>query len=163
HLDSTDGKDKEQITRFQFSCPEMATLDFFSTPRVSPDGRQVAFTALSKGKSLLYLRSLDSLITEALPGTDGAADPFWSPDSQSIGFTAQGKLKKIRLSDRVTQTLCDATAWFGGSWNREGVIIFTRQLENGRVYRVSEKGGESKPVTTLDSSHGEIIHEFPFF
>jgi eukaryotic-like serine/threonine-protein kinase len=165
YLGPTLEREKDQVIRFQFPSPEKTTLDYYSAPRVSFDGRRVAFTALSNGESLLYVRSFDSLTTEALPGTEGARDPFWSPDSQSIGFTDPilGKLKKIRLSDRVTRTLCDATAWFGGSWNREGVILFTKHLENSPIYRVPDKGGEPKPVTPFDSSRGQILHEFPVF
>jgi hypothetical protein len=68
--------------------------------------------------------SLDSVEARALTGTDGANFPFWSPDSRSIAFFAQGKLKKIEVSGGPAQTLCDAPSGEGGTWNRDGVIVF---------------------------------------
>ena len=78
---------------------------------VSPDGRRLAFIAFSEGQSLLWVRSLNSLSTQALPGTEGSQGyfrSFWSPDSRFIGFFAGGKLKKIDASGGPPQTLCDA-------------------------------------------------------
>src|SRR5213593_2386928 len=146
--------------RFFISPTEQAS---FSVPAISPDGRRLAISVRdSSGKSLLWLRSLDSLTMQPLPGTDSAAFPFWSPDSHFIGFFAGGKLKKIDVSGGPPQTLCDTSTGGGASWNREGVIIFTPDISN-RLYRVSASGGVPTPVTTLDESHQETSHKFPQF
>jgi eukaryotic-like serine/threonine-protein kinase len=85
---------------------------------------------------------------------------FWSPDSQSIVFDAGGKLKKIAVSGGRAQTLCDTVgSAVGGSWNRDGVILFGE--DTGVITRISANGGSASPVTTLDSSRGEISHVFP--
>lgn len=65
---------------------------------VSPDGRRLVITALSRGKRLLWIRSLGSLTAQPLPGTEEAIKPFWSPDSRYVVFFAAGKLKKIDIS-----------------------------------------------------------------
>src|SRR5262245_22588435 len=99
---------------------------------LSPDGRRLAFTATdSTGKSRLYLRPLDALTAQSLAGADGAAYPFWSPDSRFIGFFAEGKLKKIAASGGPAQTLCNAPSGFGGTWNRDGVIVFSINYGEG--------------------------------
>ena len=86
---------------------------------LSPDGRQIAFVATgADGTPMLWIRRLDSLNARALPGTDAAAQPFWSPDSRSIGFFASGKLKRIDVSSGPPQTLADAPFPLGGTWSR---------------------------------------------
>ncbi len=139
--------------------PEKAT---FGAITVSPDGRRLAFVASEAGKSQLWIRSLDSLSAQPLPGTEGASYPFWSPDSRFIGFFAQGKLKKIEASGGPPQTLCDAVNGRGGSWNRDGVIVFSPGQASG-LLRVQAAGGEARPVTTLDSSRHEASHRWPHF
>ncbi|MDQ6708433.1 MAG: serine/threonine-protein kinase, partial [Acidobacteriota bacterium] len=118
------------------------------TIAISPDGRLLVFPVLASRGSQLWLRDLASGSERALPGTDDGRQPFWSPDSRSIGFFGGGKLKKVGLSGPA-ELLCDAGGGRGGSWNREGVIIFTpRSL--GVVNRVSATGGDPVPITTLD-------------
>ena len=80
---------------------------------------------------MLWIRALDTLAAQTLPGTDDAAAPIWSPDSRWIAFFAQGKLKKIDVEGGPPQTLCDAPNGCGESWNREGVIVFASG-NNGR-------------------------------
>src|SRR5207244_5362973 len=91
---------------------------------ISPDGRRLVFSASNEGKSQLWVRPLDSLAPQPLAGTDGASYPFWSPDSASVGFFANGKLKRIDIVGGAPQVLADAVAGRGGSWNREGTIVF---------------------------------------
>jgi Tol biopolymer transport system component len=153
---------KHEVTRFSVAPPEGGTFDalpFDPSPAVSPDGRQLAFVA-SAGNFVdhLWVRSLDSVAARALPGTNAAFPPFWSPDGRHIGFFAEGKLKRIDISGGPAQTLADGDN--GGTWNREGIILFS-----GRdgLYRISSKGGEATRVTTLDPSRGELSHRFPQF
>jgi eukaryotic-like serine/threonine-protein kinase len=130
---------------------------------LSPDGLRVAYVAQNaEGKAMLWVRALDSLQAHALEGTQEATFPFWSPDSRYIGFFADGKLKKIEASGGPPLPLCDAVGARGGTWNQEGVILFT-PTTIGPIHRVSASGGTSTPVTTLDASKGESTHRWPYF
>src|SRR5438876_1792718 len=92
---------------------------------ISPDGRRLVFSASNEGKSQLWVRPLDSVAAQPLAGTDGAHFPFWSPDSASVGFFADSKLKRIDMVGGAPQVLANAAAvGRGGSWNREGIILF---------------------------------------
>ncbi|HEU4522717.1 MAG TPA: protein kinase, partial [Thermoanaerobaculia bacterium] len=125
---------------------------------LSPDGRKIAYVGTSAGASQqLWLRSLDSDEQQALPGTEGASTPFWSPDSQWIGFFAEDTLKKVRISSALTQVIASDVATFGGaSWNRDDVIVFP--AFRGGLARVSARGG---PVTRLPVDDG--IQFYPHF
>jgi Tol biopolymer transport system component len=130
---------------------------------LSPDGRRLAYVATAAdGKSLIWVRPVDSLQAQPLAGTEGAGFPFWSPDSRFIGFFAGGKLKKIEASGGPPLTLSDAPTGRGGAWNREGVILFS-PTANAPVHRVSASGGEATPLTTLNSSKNETTHRWPYF
>jgi len=143
--------------------PEKAILMSGQAPAISPDGSRLAFVAVDQtGRTLLYVRPLDSLTAQALAGTDGAAWPFWSPDGRSIGFFAGGKLKRIEAAGGQLATLADAPVGRGGSWNRDGVIIFTPTPPSS-LYRVSAAGGEASAMVTVDVPHGEFPRMFPQF
>ncbi|MCA1580874.1 MAG: protein kinase [Acidobacteria bacterium] len=130
---------------------------------VSPDGLQLAFVATdSSGKSLLWVRPLETLTARALVGTEGATYPFWSPDSRQIGFFSEGKLKKIEASGGPALTLCDAADGRGGTWNRDGVILFEPHYREP-LFRVAGTGGKVTPVTKLDESRRETTHRWPSF
>ncbi len=147
-------------TRFQVAPPEKATSPEY--PAISPDGRRLAFVATVEGKSLLYVRRLESLAVQPLPGTEDATFPFWSPDSRFLAFFAQGKLKKVDVSGGPPQTLCNTeTTSRGGTWNREGVILFSAGTTTPLV-RVPAAGGVPAPATTLDSAT-ESSHRWPHF
>ena len=124
---------------------------------LSPDGRQLAFTDGSQ----LWVRPLDSLESRALPGTEGARRPFWSPDGRSIGFFTVTELKTIDLTGGRPQTVCAVQAGWGGTWNDDGVIVFGRF--GGSLLRVPAAGGEPTPVTTLDKARQEAAHLWPRF
>jgi len=103
---------------------------------------------------------LDSLAAQPLAGTDGASYPFWSPDSLSVGFFASGKLKRIDIMGGPPQVLADATAGRGGTWNREGTILFARSSTEP-LFRVPAAGGEAVAATRLET--GQESHRFPAF
>jgi Tol biopolymer transport system component len=132
-----------------------------SHPVISPDGRSLAFMATSRGKRSLYVRSLASLDAQPLPGTDDARSPFWSPDNRFIGFFSNNKLKKIEASGGPVQTLCDAQAAYGGSWNADGVILVS--FDTKGINRVSAGGGTPSPVLRLDESRKELAQAWPWF
>ncbi len=132
---------------------------------VSPDGARLAFTARGTDGTLkLWVRSLDALSAQPLSGTDGATLPFWSADNRSLGFfTPDSKLKKIDASGGPPTTLCDVPgAARGGTWNREGVILFGIVGRNG-IQRVSSAGGAATPVTKLDEARKDANHRWPVF
>ncbi len=160
------------FSNFRRAPQEASTMRFFISPSdqasfagsvISPDGRHVAIsTRDSSGKALLWIRSLDSLTAQPLSGTEYATFPFWSPDSRSIGFFAGSKLKRIDVSGGPPQTICDAGIGAGGTWNAEGVIVFSP--DTGSVlYRVPATGGVATRITTLDESQQEIAHKYPHF
>jgi eukaryotic-like serine/threonine-protein kinase len=132
-------------------------------PVLSPDGTLLAFTARDeKSKVLLYERSLTSLTAQPLPGTDDAVYPFWSPDSRQIGFFAAGKLKKINASGGPPQDICDSVNGRGGTWNKDGVIVFTPSA-NQNLFSVPAAGGTPEPASKLDVANGENSHRWPWF
>jgi eukaryotic-like serine/threonine-protein kinase len=116
-------------------------------PKISPDGRTLLLVLVdTQGKTQLWLRPLNSPSAELLAGTDGAAQPFWSPDGKSIGFFADGKLKSVEAFGGPVLTLCD-TLPGGASWSKEGSIIFVPSLNAG-IYKVPVSGGP--PTLLLD-------------
>jgi Tol biopolymer transport system component len=128
---------------------------------ISPDGQKVAFVAVSEeGMALLWVRSLETLAAQSLAGTEGASAPFWSPDSRTLGFFSGGKLKKIDVSGGPPITLCDAPDNRGGTWNRDGLILFAPR-NTSVLQKVSASGGEPTPVTVL--AQGELGHIRPSF
>ena len=146
--------------RFFISPAEQTS---FTASEISPDGsRMVINVRESSGKALLWIRSLDSLTMQPLSGTEGGMYPFWSPDSRSIAFFAEGKLKKIDVSGGPAQTLCDAGVGAGGAWSANGVIIFSPDTASG-LYRISSSGGVQAPLTTLDETRLEAAHKHPQF
>jgi Tol biopolymer transport system component len=130
---------------------------------VSPDGRQVAFTAVDgAGKVNLYVRALDAGEARILSGAEGAQYPFWSPDGRSLGFFTAGKLKTIESAGGSPQTICGAPEGKGGTWSPAGVIVFTPG-PNSPLFKVSEKGGETAVLTKLDVARGDDSHRHPRF
>ena len=156
----------ERVIKLSLLPPEKATMTgIVMAVAVSPDGRRLAFVANTNGANRLWVRSLDSLTAQLLPGTEGvsaASAPFWSPDSRFIGFAAGGKLKRIEASGGPPQTLCDASTTRGGTWNRDGVIVFATGV-SGVLYRIPATGGEPVPVTKLDQSRSDTVHRWPYF
>jgi Tol biopolymer transport system component len=147
----------------RFMVPPPAGSSFDNTIALSPNGKLLVFVANdSEGNNILWLRKIDSSHPVNLRDTEGASFPFWSPDSQSIGFFAQGKLKHFDLAANKTQTICAANNPKGGTWNREGIILFA-QNEGGAIYHVSSKGGNPQLETSFDQSRGEATIRYPFF
>ena len=113
---------------------------------LSPDGTNIAYTALAKGVPYLYVRSLEHGSVRTLAGTEGAALPFWSPAGDALAFFAESRLKRVNLVTGAVQTLATATlSPAGGSWNSDGTIVFAPNIR-GRVLRISADGGEASEV-----------------
>ena len=148
--------------KFSILPPEKSAFQP-GTLALSPDGTRLAFVAAGPdGRNVLWIRPGFPLEGRALPGTERAYSPFWSPDGRSLAFFAEGKLKKIEASGGPPQVLCDPRVGRGGAWNREGVILFA-PFPTGPLYRVAESGGDPSPVTKLDSARQENSHRWPAF
>jgi serine/threonine protein kinase len=158
---TTDESVGPSLTQFTWSLPEGTTLD--SAPIVSPDGRRIAFTADSAGSPRLFVRSLDSRDAMAIDGTNGAKQPFWSPDGRSLGFFAGGKLMKVAVSGGVPVVICDAPDGKGGTWSPTGMIVFGPNLIFAGLAKVSADGGSVQPATLVDFDRGENSHRWPVF
>lgn len=135
-------------TRLSVLLPEKARVQSLA---ISPDGHFIAVVLVKDGKQQIWVRSLDSLEITPLAGTDSAVNPFWSPDSRFIGFFADAKLKKIDREGGPVQTICDALAVVGGTWNQHGDILLGALW---KVQRVSDTGGAAGylpgPVSQTD-------------
>jgi hypothetical protein len=157
------------------AAPERRTLSFQLTPpagaefqystisggsEISPDGRSVAFVAVTNGTPRLWVRELDSLTARELQDTDGARLPFWSPDSSAIGFFANGDLRRIDVSGGAAVVLARALDPRGGAWSVDGTIVLS-PTSVGPLHQVSASGGTSAALTTLAS--GELSHRWPEF
>jgi serine/threonine protein kinase len=153
---------RPRLMKLSVLPPEGATFVASSVPAISPNGLRVVFAASSEGKTQLWVRDLDSPSPWAVAGTDGAFDPFWSPDNNEVAFFANGKLKKVKLLGGPAMILCNALQGRGGSWSRNGVIVFAPNTADA-LYRVPAQGGNPEPVTALDPSAGEVSHRWPWF
>jgi serine/threonine protein kinase/Tol biopolymer transport system component len=153
-----------EAVRLAMLPPEDTLLDANEgNMAVSPDGSMVAFVAAdTTGTQWLWIRTLQSQTARALPGTETPALPFWSPDSRSVGFFADGSLKKIDVMGGEPQTVCQAPSGRGGAWSEEGLILLA-PYSSGAIYRVPASGGEPVAVTEVDTTSGHVGHRFPSF
>ena len=132
-------------------------------PTLSPDGKWLVFSAVSSdGRQLLWVRPLNSAAAKPLDGTDGATFPFWSVDSRSVGFFANGKLNRLDVSGGPPLALCDIAIGRGGTWGADGTILFTPNVSSP-VFRIAASGGTPQQVTTLNGTLNERSHRWPQF
>ena len=128
---------------------------------VSPDGRRIVIAASGPdAQQNLWIRSLDRLEVQPIPGTEGATYPFWSPDSRTLGFFAGRKLARTEISSGSVQTICDAVEGRGGSWSPDGRIVFAPG-PYGPLYLVPAAGGNPVAVTRVDEA--TRTHRLPYF
>jgi Tol biopolymer transport system component len=116
---------------------------------ISPDSQHLVFVANSGDRQMIWLRSLDRVAAQPIQGTEGATYPFWSPDSENIGFFADGKLKRINITGDNLQELASVHSGYGGTWNNDGVIVFAPSYARP-LYRIPDSGGEPVEITKLD-------------
>jgi|KBSSwiStaDraftv2_1062776.scaffolds.fasta_scaffold05980_9 DNA-binding winged helix-turn-helix (wHTH) protein len=151
------------LLRFPIAAPRGTLLPPLAqpiSPALSPDGAYLVFRVLQDGAPMLALRATADVESQTLAGTQGGMFPFWSPDGRTIGFFADGKLKRIDRSGGAAQILCDAAMGAGGTWNRHGEILFAPTMA-GPLYKVAAGGGAPLPATTLHA--GEMAHQHPQF
>lgn len=129
---------------------------------LAPDGSAVAFAASgADGKSTLWVRPVNSLEARQISGTENAIFPFWSFDSHSLAFFADGKLKAVDMSGGSPQVVADAPFGRGGAWGADGVMVIS-PATTGPLYRVSADGGTPVQITQLDIAL-HTSHRWPFF
>jgi eukaryotic-like serine/threonine-protein kinase len=145
---------------------ELAVPDNGPALALSPDGSHIAYVARQGLTQQVYLRTIDSLQARPIPSTEGPVvgnnfiEPFFSPDSQWMGFFAGGKLKKVSVSGGAALTLCDSSTSDGASWSSQGMIAFAP----GPIpflQQVSDVGGAPQPLTRIEK--GETVHSWPEF
>jgi Tol biopolymer transport system component len=140
--------------------PEVATMD---VPRISPDGRYLAFDATDmEGKARIWIRPMSSLTAQPLMGTDGGVRPFWSPDSRYIGFIADGVMKKVDVTGGPPTKICDAPGGSDGTWSPAGVILWDG-TGTDPLYRVSAAGGTRAVAVPLDTAKKQTSVGWPQF
>ena len=169
-LSSSSGETPRPSLDLTLSPPPNAYLKLgnqFGGGLISPDGRRVVFAAENSDGTQLWIRSLGQDDSRPIPGTEGAAYPFWSPDSRSIAYFNSGgrpMMKRIELEGGLPQTISNLGpdgAGRGGSWRSDGTIIYG--AISGNLRRVPPGGGDPSGVTTLDIESGETAHYWPQF
>jgi serine/threonine protein kinase/Tol biopolymer transport system component len=149
----------KEMVRFEIPGPANLTYGN-NSPVVSPDGRNIAFTATGADrKSMLWVRTLNFEEAHPLAGTeDATGTPFWSPDSRFLVFESGGKFRRIDAAGGPAQTICDAPSSEGGFWTSDNRILFGSL---GPLRMVSAAGGIPTLLTTPDHSRNEIAHGVP--
>ena len=150
------------VVRFTETLPEDTQLAPAPALAVSPDGRRFGYVGIRRGTRTLYIRDVNQVAAHTMPGTEGADQPFFSPDGQWIGFFAEGKLKKVSVAGGAPLTLADASGARGGTWGTDNSIIFAPSAASA-LLRVSADGGSPQPATTLDRTQNEASHRWPQF
>ncbi len=154
------------VLKFSVAAPEHTSYP--GTPAVSPDGLYLTFSAVGpEGRRMLWLRAFDEMHAKVIPGTEGAFAPFWSPDSHYIAFFAHKALRKVRIAGGtgdVRPEVLTATeaSPAGGTWNKDGVIVFSPNLAGG-LFRISSNGGRPASVLKPDAGKGDLGYLWPQF
>ena len=145
----------QPVTRVNIIFPEKSLVRSLA---VSPDGRFIAVVLMKDGNQQIWIRALDATELTPLPGTENAVDPFWSADSRSLAFFADARLKKIDRSGGPVQTLCDALAAVGGTWNQNGDILIgaltgVQRISESGAFRAELPGNATYPAFLPDGQH----------
>ncbi len=154
--------EEPHTTRLELLLPDKMRMDpGIDFPVISPDGQRVVLPGIAAdGVRHLWLRSLDSLSYQLLPGTDEAYFPFWSPDGAWIAFFTNTKLKRISVAAGLAETICNARfANLGGTWNRDGIIVFSEYFGRA-LLRVPASGGEPKPAIAAEKGTSLLFPQF---
>ena len=148
-----------RLARFALEPPDGLAYDRMHA--LSPDASRIAFVTVdTNGRRLLWTRALDVLSAQQHPGTGGASYPFWSPDGRFIGFFAENALKKLELASGTVETICkcDTGNGGGGSWNGDGVIVFSKGLVISPLWRVPATGGTPVAITPASPDRTGLRH-----
>jgi Tol biopolymer transport system component len=149
--------------QFTLQLPAGEHLPQFANVVVSPDGSQIVFASTDTlGRSALWLRRFDALVSQRIPGTEGARYPFWSPDSREVAFFSDSQLVRVSADGGPAHVVCDVSLGRGGSWSRSGTIVFAASSLGG-LMRVEAEGGTPVTATIPDTVNSERSHRWPFF
>jgi len=142
----------EHASMVRLSLPAPARAAFGTGLAVSPDGLSVAFVVVRGGTSQIWIRPFAGVDARALAGTDGAVNPFWSPDGRSLAYLSGDKLRRIEVATGAIQNVCDVAnveILGGGSWSKAGFILFAPD-SHGPIFRVPAGGGTPVVALALD-------------
>jgi serine/threonine-protein kinase len=144
--------DEKEAKALADALPSLKSKDY---------GRPFAeiFSAVKGERQQLYLRPIDRLEATAIEDTEGAANPFFSPDGKWIAFWADGALRKVAVSGGPATTICSAERIVGGDWGDDGSIVFAGFVST--IFQVPASGGTARAVTSLDERKGEFSHRLP--
>ena len=159
-------QENAELIRYKIDYPDNVNPGAIGNFAISPDGLQLTFIGIDSDKTRLWLQRRDSFEARPLPGTEisgPSGSIFWSPDSRFIAFIAGEELKKIDVSNGNVRKICDVSGFvIGGSWNREGVIIFWNESEKS-LMRVPDTSGKPSLVMKPDPDKGEAYLRYPVF
>jgi serine/threonine-protein kinase len=153
----------QPVSRLVINLPpgqQLAGLENGPAVSLSSDGTYLAYVARQGSTQQIYLRALDSLESKPIPGTEGAVNPFFSPDGQWLGFFSGGKLKKVSVSGGAALMLGEAGNPRGAAWGSQGMIAYGRAA-NGALQQVPVAGGTPHPLTRIEK--GEVSQRWPEF
>jgi serine/threonine protein kinase len=153
----------QPVSRLTITLPpgqQLAGLDHGPAVALSSDGTQIAYIARQGGVQQLYLRAMDSLVAKPIPGTDGAVNPFFSPDRQWVGFFADGKLKKASMSGGAVLSIGEAASPNGASWGSQGTIAFA-PTNVSSIQQMPDTGSTATPLSNFNNQ--ENSHRWPEF
>jgi serine/threonine-protein kinase len=152
----------EAVSRFMLPLAAglVPVTGFQPMVAVAPDGRTIVFRARQDGVTRLYRRALDDLEARAIPGTDNATGPFFSPDGRWLGFDSDGVLKRVSLAGGLPVVIAPAPGGVTATWAADDSIVYATNTTRV-LHRVSASGGEAEAITTLDTARGETLHALP--
>jgi eukaryotic-like serine/threonine-protein kinase len=152
----------QTVKRLALTLPANQQLALAELPAValSLDGKRLVYVARQGASTQLYLRLMDRFEATPLQGTEGATDPFLSPDGQWVGFFAEGRLKRVSVQGGAPMTLCEATTDRGASWGTDDTIVFSPEATSG-LMRIPASGGLPQVLTVPDKEKGERTHRWP--
>ncbi len=154
---------RKQESRFTITLPpgqQLAGLDRGPAVALAPDGSLLAYIACQGGAQQIYLRPMDGLEAKPIAGTDGAIDPFFSPNGQWVGFFAGGKLKKAAVSAEAVITVGEAASPNGASWGSQGTIAFA-PTNVTPILEIPDLSGTVTSVSRFDTQQNS--HRWPEF
>jgi Tol biopolymer transport system component len=140
----------------------LAAGSFLNPLALSPDGRRMVYVGSQKGVRRLYLRELDSLEVQPIPGTEGAEGPFFSPDGEQVAYHADGRVRRVSVHGGPQQTIIQTVDYRGADWAADGTVVVSIG-QQAPLVTVPAAGGPSKPLTRLDRAKDEWGHRFPHF